>query len=394
MNGGPAAGLYVHVPFCSAICPYCDFAVRKGGGEKVPAYLAALKRELSWLAERAAEAPPGDPLAALLTDSFDTFYLGGGTPSVLPEASLADLVAAARKALRFAPATKLFFEANPEDVNAESLAAWRRQGVHLLSLGVQSLDDAALVQLGRRHTAQEAETAISAAKEAGFPTVSVDLIYGRPGQTTAAWRAELERAIALGPDHFSCYELEIHERTVFGKKKAAGKFRELPEGEQAELFELTHQVLAGHGYEGYEVSNFARAPEHRSQHNQKYWQHVPYLGLGPGAHSYSRNLRWWNLRDEPTWRKALKDGLAPIEAAETLAAKDLALESLMLGLRTRAGADLAFIQERWGLDVAAMNRERIAAWIEDGFLEPAPGRLKPTLKGYAVADRLAAELEL
>lgn len=391
------AGLYVHVPFCSAVCPYCDFAVRKGGREKVPAYLAAVRRELAWLAERAAAAPPGDKLAALLAGPFDTLYFGGGTPSVLGEADLAVLLAQLRQALPFAADTRLFFEANPEDVNPESLAAWRRQGAHLLSLGVQSLDDGALRLLGRRHSAAEAEKAIAAAKAAGFPTLSVDLIYGRPGQTPEAWRRELERAAALAPDHFSLYELEIHERTVFGKKKARGAFPELPEPLQAELFELTHEVLAQHGYAAYEVSNFARAPEHRSAHNSKYWRHVPYLGIGPGAHSYSGNLRWWNLRDEPTWRRALEDGLAPIEAAEKLEAKDLVLESLMLGLRTRDGADLGAIQDRWGLDLLAdpRNREKIAGWRQEGLLVSGDGpRLVPTLRGYAVADRLAAEIEI
>lgn len=388
------AGLYVHVPFCSAVCPYCDFAVKKGGREKVPAYLAALRRELSWLAERAAGSGPGDPLAALLGGPFDTLYFGGGTPSVLGEEDLAGLIAHLRRILPFAAETRLFFEANPEDVHPASLEGWRRQGVHLLSLGVQSLDDEALRLLGRRHTAAEAESAIRAAREAGFPTLSFDLIYGRPGQDPVAWRRELENAVALGPDHLSLYELEIHERTSFGKRKARGAFRELPEPLQAELFELTHRVLADHGYEAYEVSNFARGPQHRSGHNQKYWHHVPYLGLGPGAHSYSQNLRWWNLRDEPTWRRALKDGLAPIEAAETLAPKDLALESLMLGLRTREGADPAEIRRRWGIDVEPRNTARIAAWKHAGLLADLPGRLVPTLRGFAVADRLAAEIEL
>ena len=388
------AGLYVHVPFCSAVCPYCDFAVKKGGREKVPPYLAALRRELDWLAERARSSGPGDQLATLLAGPFDTLYFGGGTPSVLGEEDLAGLIQHLRGVLPFAAETRLFFEANPEDVSPASLEGWRRQGVHLLSPGVQSLYDVALRLLGRRHTAAEAEAAIRAAREAGFPTLSFDLIYGRPGQDPEAWRRELETAVALRPDHLSLYELEIHERTSFGKRKARGAFRELPEPLQAELFELTHRVLADHGYEAYEVSNFARGPEHRSGHNQKYWHHVPYLGLGPGAHSYSQDLRWWNLRDEPTWRRALKDGLAPIEAAETLEPEDLALESLMLGLRTREGADLAEIRRRWGIDVVAGNAARIAAWIENGFLESIPELLRPTLKGYAVADRLAAELEL
>lgn len=393
-GAGEAAGLYVHVPFCSAICPYCDFAVKKGGPEKIPAWLAALEKELAWLQARAAEAPAGDPLASLLASSFDTVYLGGGTPSVLPEEAFGRLLAKLRQHLDITVDARLFFEANPEDVSPENLAAWRRHGVHMLSLGVQSLNDDALRQLGRRHSAAEAEAAISAARAAGFPTLSVDLIYARPGQTAASWREELRRAIALGPDHFSCYELEVHERTTYGKKKARGAFAELPEALQAELFELTHELLAEHGYEGYEVSNFARGEQHRSRHNQKYWHHVPYLGLGPGAHSFSQNLRWWNLRDEPTWRRALKDGLAPIEAAETLKTADLALESLMLGLRTREGVDLATLQDRWGLDLFANNAPRIHSWQQEGLLEMVPGRLKPTLKGFAVADRLAAEIVL
>lgn len=398
-SGGEAgvsngAGLYVHVPFCSAVCPYCDFAVRKGGREKVPAYLAALRKELDWLAARAGEAPSGDPLADLLALPFDTVYFGGGTPSVLGEEDLAGLLSHLRARLEIAAGARLFFEANPENVTAESLAAWRSAGVHLLSLGVQSLEDDALRLLGRRHSAAEAEAAIRAARASGFPTLSIDLIYARPGQTPDAWRRELENAIALEPDHFSLYELEVHERTSFGKKKAAGKFRELPEPLQAELFELTHGLLAEHGYEAYEVSNFARGREHRSAHNQKYWHHVPYLGLGPGAHSYSRDLRWWNLRDEPAWRRALLDGLAPIEAAETLEAKDLVLESLMLGLRTREGADLAEIRRRWSIDVEAGNAARIAAWKNAGLLADVPHRLVPTLRGFAVADRLAAEIEL
>lgn len=393
-EAGAAAGLYVHVPFCSAICPYCDFAVKKGGPEKIPAWLAALEKELAWLHERAAEAPAGDPLASLLASNFDTVYLGGGTPSVLPEEAFGRLLEKLRQHLDITTGARLFFEANPEDVSPENLEAWRRQGVHLLSLGVQSLNDDALRQLGRRHTATEAEAAIAAARAAGFPTLSIDLIYARPGQTIQSWREELERAIALGPDHFSCYELEIHERTTYGKKKARGAFHELPEMLQAELFELTHELLAEHGYEGYEVSNFARGEQHRSQHNQKYWHHVPYLGLGPGAHSFSQNLRWWNLRDEPTWRRALQEGLAPIEAAEALKPNDLALESLMLGLRTREGVDLDRIHTRWGLDLTTQNAARIQSWQQEGLLEKVSDRLRPTLRGFAVADRLAAEIEI
>ena len=254
-----AAGLYLHVPFCSAVCPYCDFAVTVGGPRSRAAFVEALLAEIALVA--------GGPEGAW---PFDTVYLGGGTPSALAADNLGRILAAVAGAFALAPTARVFLEANPEDVTPAALAAWRALGVGTLSLGVQSFAAGALVFLGRRHRLAAGRRSVERARAAGFDTVSLDLIYGLPGQDAAAWRGDLEAAVALAPDHLSCYQLTVHEGTPLGRRRARGELRELPEEGQAELFELTHGFLASAGYPAYEVSNFARVPEHRSRHNAKY----------------------------------------------------------------------------------------------------------------------------
>jgi len=379
-----AAGLYLHVPFCSAICPYCDFAVVTGSRARRAAFARRLAEEAAlW----------GDsPLA------FDTVYLGGGTPSALLPDELALVLDAARAALGIDPGARLYLEANPEDATAESLAAWRALGVATLSLGVQSFDAAALRFLGRRHGPDEARRAVALAREAGFDTVSIDLIYGLPGEDERGWRADLAAAVALAPDHLSCYQLTVHEGTPFGRRKERGALAELPEEGQAELFDLAHRFLADAGYPAYEVSSFARAPEHRSRHNHKYWDHTPYLGLGPSAHSFSvlagGPRRWWNERRLGAYEARVAAGERPIAGEEALSPADLALEALMLGLRTVEGIDLAGFRGRYGVDLAASNGAWIARLIDEGHLHDASGRLAPTRRGLAVADALARGFEL
>ena len=393
-------GLYVHVPFCSAICPYCDFAVRVGNAADGSGFVDSLLVELDGLVSGEALAhhsPVAEAVSRLVageSGEFDTIYFGGGTPSVLAEQDLRRLLEALRQLLSIADDVKLFFEANPEDVTKESLALWPDLGVSMLSLGVQSFDAEALRFLGRRHDTDEARRAVNLALQADFDIVSVDLIYGFPEQTEDAWRRDLDTAIELSPQHLSCYELEIHPRTVFGKRHAQGKLKELPEDDQADLFLLTHQHLAENGYEGYEVSNFANAPEHRSGHNAKYWHHVPYLGLGPSAHSYADGKRWWNERHAPRWSRRLREGRGAIDSHEELSPVDLAVEAVMLGLRTADGVDLASVQRRFGVALHAQNAEQIARWTSSGLVELDGTRLRATTSGMAVADRLAAEMSI
>src|SRR5215218_8299567 len=289
-------GLYLHIPFCSAICPYCDFAVLTGGPERRAQFTDHLIREIGmW----SSDLGP--------FQGMDTVYFGGGTPSALSPEQLGRIIEAAKTYLPVREDAWIFLEANPEDVTPESVLAWRDLGVRTLSLGIQSFDAEALAFLGRRHSPQQARQSVELARGAGFHTVALDLIYGLPGQSAEAWRRTLETAVSLQPDHISCYQLTIHEGTPFGFRLKRGKLAEAPEESQAELFLLTHSFLKDAGWPGYEVSNFARSPEHQSRHNRKYWDHTPYLGVGPSAHSLaaadasSPARRWWNVRDTPQW---------------------------------------------------------------------------------------------
>ena len=370
------AGLYLHVPFCATVCPYCDFAVRADQRARRERFVASLVTEIEL-------AGPDWQLA------FDTVHFGGGTPSLLEPRQLARILEAVRSGFALAADTRVTLEANPEDVGAERARAWRALGAGTLSLGVQSFDPRALEFLGRRHTPEGARSAFAAARAAGFDTVSLDLIYGHPLDSVDRWRADLEAAMALAPDHISCYQLTVSEGTLLGKRRRRGELHELEEDRQAELFLLTHEFLGERGLHGYEVSNFARSPAHRSRHNRKYWRHVPYLGLGPSAHSFDGRRRWWNERRLDAWEARLARGERPVAGEETLAPRDLAVEELMLGLRTDEGVDIQGFATRHGNDLIAANRDAVARLEREGLLEIARGRLRPTRRGLVVADAIA-----
>lgn len=381
-------GLYLHVPFCSAICPYCDFAVTRGGSDRRTAFVdAAIAEAGLWEGGWAAGA-------------FDTVYLGGGTPSLLPPAELGRLLGALRDRLPVDPRAWLTVEANPEDASPERLAALRELGVDFLSLGVQSFDPAALKFLGRRHDPEGARRAVEHALAAGFPVVSVDLIFGLPEEreSPAGLRRTLEETVALAPQHVSCYQLTFHEGTPFGRGLGRGVIRELPEAEQAASYELVLEVLLAAGYEPYEVSNFARrtdgGADFRSRHNRKYWHHAPYLGLGPSAHSFDGRRRWWNERDEAAWRQRVAAGERPVAGEEVLDREEQALETLMLGLRTAEGVDLSRFRARFGVDLLERNRMLVERLAAEGFVVVEGERLRPTLRGFAVADGLPASFEV
>jgi oxygen-independent coproporphyrinogen-3 oxidase len=389
-------GLYLHIPFCSAICPYCDFSVLKAGVPARKRFVEHLVAEVP-LAARAWAEPR----------AFDTVYFGGGTPSQLPPEDLARVLDACREHLSITSHACVFLEANPEDVTPSLCAAWRRLGVRTLSLGVQAFSDDALRFLGRRHAGEQARAAVEAAQAAGLDTVSLDLIFGLPGQTKEAWQRELVTAVALQPGHISCYQLTIHPRTRFGVAARRGRLAEMPEGEQAVLFELTHRVLGDAGYTAYEVSNFARGRDHESRHNRKYWDHTPYLGLGPSAHSLATAaapgapsaLRWWNELRTPRWESRIAAGERPVEAEESLGPKELATEAVMLGLRTTAGIDLDAFAVRFGFDLLAANAALVERLTAEAHVAVQAGpdrarRLVPTVSGLAIADGLATAFDV
>jgi oxygen-independent coproporphyrinogen-3 oxidase len=370
-----AAGLYVHVPFCTSVCPYCDFAVTIAGEERRRGWVNGTIREAKMYCD--------------LGLRFDTVYLGGGTPSSLEPEQLAQIVDGLRSHLDVDRGVEFFLEINPEDVSEDSVATWRDLGFRFVSLGVQSFDDDDLAFLGRRHSGNDARRAVDLLRETGFHTVSVDLIYGLEGRSVDHWRRQLESVIGLGVEHLSCYQLTVHKKTVLGRRVQRGGVTELGDEDLSKLFFITHELLADAGFEGYEVSNFSSAPEHRSKHNQKYWDHTPYLGLGPSAHSFVDGRRWWNRRKLRLWQKAVSGGRVPVEDEEVPTPAQLALEALMLGFRTSAGVDLERLLDQFGIDVLADNESIVDQLCESGHIEVDGSHLRPTLAGLAIADTLA-----
>lgn len=373
-----SAGLYIHVPFCTSVCPYCDFAVTIAGDERRDGYLRALECEIAAAQKHGLR--------------FDTVYFGGGTPSSLDPDQLGRILEVVFSELDIASETTLHLEINPEDVNRDSTAAWRDLGFAFASVGVQSFDDETLAFLGRKHDAETAGRAAELLVDAGFETVSVDLIFGLPGQDVVEWERQLRIALDLGVHHLSCYQLTIHGGTVFGRRRSRGEFDELAEDPQAELYLLTHEILGEAGWQGYEVSNFAAAPRHRSLHNQKYWDHTPYIGLGPSAHSFDGRRRWWNQRKLRLWVAALLEGSSSIEGSEDLTDAELFFESVMLGLRTAEGIDVEGLRQRFGPEIATVDDSAIERFIGTGHLRSDGSRVFPSPNGLAIAEALVRSI--
>lgn len=370
--------VYLHWPYCARICPYCDFNVvrDRGRAEEQAALIEAMLADLS---EQAVRLGPR---------RLVSIFFGGGTPSLMPPEAAGRLIEAAHRLFPTTDPVEVTLEANPTDAETSRYRAFAQAGVNRLSLGVQSLDDAALRFLGRDHDAGSARGAVEAA-QAVFGRVSIDLIYARPGQTAAAWRAELEEALALGPEHVSPYQLTIEERTAFGRAFARGTLVPPPEDDQADLFDLTQDVLEGAGFEAYEVSNHARGPAARSAHNLAVWRGVEYLGVGPGAHG---RLNLDGARAATVAQRRVPDYLAAVRdtglgwaEAEDLSPLATAEERLMLGLRTAEGVELAGLAP---LDLS----DRLSALVEAGLMTQAAGRIAATPAGRRVLDGLVRAL--
>ena len=360
-------GLYVHIPFCLSKCPYCDF-YSETGTSMVSAWLTALEQEM-----------------LLYKDSFnrfDTLYIGGGTPTVLEEPLLHNLFDHLYRVFRFTDDAEITVEANPGDVTSEKLAVLKECGVNRISLGVQSFDDKALTFLKRRHTAKEAVRALDLIGSQGFLSLGIDLIYGIPGQTLDGWIGTLEQAVLFHPEHISCYQLTPAKNTELWEMLAGEEVRLPDEPEGEALFVATAEYLEEHRYLHYEISNFAWGEENRSRHNQKYWQHTTYLGLGPSAHSFKDGKRWWNVRSVEQYCGLLKQGRAPVSGEEHLTPEQRELESLFLGLRTSGGITLSQL---------TANREGnalLTELLQQDYVKLIGRQVVPTRKGFLVADRL------
>jgi oxygen-independent coproporphyrinogen-3 oxidase len=366
-------GLYIHIPFCLRKCAYCGF-YSITDRSLIPAFRSALRREMALYRGWAA--------------SFDTLYIGGGTPSILPEGDLEGLIADTRTAFTIATDAEITVEANPADITKSLLALLRRSGVNRLNIGIQSFNDGILAFLGRRHNQKQAEEAIAAARRAGIENIGIDLIYGVPGQSMDVWLSTLRAAVALTPDHLSCYQLTLEEGTPLAERCSRGEVVLPEEAVQADFFCNTSKFLEENSYLHYEVSNFAR-PGRESRHNGKYWNHTHYLGLGPAAHSFDGRRRWWNHRSVKTYRENLAAGKTPVIDSELLTDEQLRLEALFLGFRTRKGVDLEGYQRRYHFDLLTEKGKMIRYLTDEGLAEIRDGFLRPTRNGMAVADSLA-----
>lgn len=367
MNNEAPAGLYLHIPFCRSKCRYCDF-YSVASPAAIPVWLEAVKSEVLLYQESFPE--------------FDSLYLGGGTPTSLGERELAALIECLRKHFTFSSESEISIEANPDDISTDKLKAIGDLGINRISLGVQSLDDRDLQYLGRSHSGKQALKALEMIRSCGFAAIGVDLMYGLEVQRIPGWKRTMDQVLQFRPEHLSCYQLTLESGTPLGKMKAEGLVRTIGEKLETAFFVFTSRYLERHGYRHYEISNFARSREFQCRHNRKYWNHVPYLGLGPSAHSFQAGSRWWNVRSIKQYCQLLAMGKAPMEAREALTQEQLDLEALALGLRTSDGVALHTAGGRlqWGKAFEQLQQSHLA--------KVNNGRIQPTRRGFLVADSL------
>ena len=367
------AGLYIHIPFCKSKCGYCSFYSIKSLN-LIPDFIDALKKEIKFYSN---------------FKSFDTVYLGGGTPSLLTPQQLETILKTVRKFYRINPHAEITIEVNPGDMSLEYFQALRSLGITRLNIGIQSFDDQLLKFLGRRHSASDALASMEAARKAGFSNIGLDLIHGVQHQNLKSWEKTLQKVIILKPEHISCYQLSLAPKTPLYQTYQEQGMKLPSNGQQVKYFFATSEILEDAGYLHYEVSNFARKECLKSKHNLKYWQHTPYLGLGPAAHSFLRNKRWWNKSSVTRYIKDIFQDKIPVEDTENLTPAQLQMEALFLGLRTSTGIDLNLYKTKYGVDLLEDKKSIIGSLIKNNLVEIKDNFLRPTLAGMAVADSLA-----
>ncbi|HPE10999.1 MAG: coproporphyrinogen III oxidase [Actinobacteria bacterium] len=363
---------YLHVPFCASRCGYCDFNTYTAdelGGFRFEPYVRAVSGEI----ELAADVCVGPPLASI--------FIGGGTPSLLPVSHLNELLDALRASFGLEPGAEVTLEANPENVSPESLVGWLEAGVTRLSIGMQSADPDALTVLQRVHTPGAAVAAARTARTEGFEHISLDLIYGVPGQSLDSWRSTLLSALAGEPDHISAYALGVERGTALERQVRRGEVPAPDPDFAAAQYDLADEVLMQHGLSWYEISNWAR-PGGQCEHNLGYWRGDNWWGFGPGAHSHVDGVRWWNVKRPGTYQSMLAAGSSPAAAREVVSTEGRELEEVMLQVRLAHG-----------IPADVYPPQRTARLRDTGLLEDADGaRLRLTRKGRMLADAVVRVL--
>lgn len=372
-------GAYVHVPFCRVRCGYCDFntyTATELRGVSQATYRDEVAVEIALAAEVLGAVDAVRPLA--------TVFFGGGTPTLLPARDLVGMLDGLREAFGLRDGAEVTVEANPDSVTPDSLRELAAGGVTRASIGMQSAVPKVLATLDRTHDPANVPAAVAAAKGAGL-AVSVDLIYGTPGESMADWRTSLEAALALEPDHVSAYSLIVEDGTQMARKIRRGELPDIDPDVQADMYELADELLGGAGFEWYEVSNWSRGGAHPSRHNLSYWLDADWWGFGPGAHSHVGGVRWWNAKHPAAYAQRLHDGETPAVGREVLDADTKRLERVMLGVRLREGLDAGELADR----------TPVAGLIADGLVDARAalaGRIVPTLRGRLLGDAVARRL--
>jgi oxygen-independent coproporphyrinogen-3 oxidase len=376
------AGIYLHIPFCRQACHYCDFHFSTSLKTKDD-LLMALQQEIR-LQEHYFDArgETGHPL--------ETLYFGGGTPSLLGGEELQRLTGQLTAAFPFAGEAEVTLEANPDDLGAAKVRELVRAGVNRLSIGVQSFFDEDLRFMNRLHNAAQAEAAVKRAQDAGITNISIDLMYGIPGLTPERWRENLSKAFALQVPHLSCYALTVEERTALSHMIRTGKMVAPDEAAAAVHFRALRAAAAQQGFEHYEISNFA-LPGFRSRHNSSYWTGAPYLGLGPGAHSFNGEVRQWNVRNNNVYIRALQEGRIPAES-EILTKDQHFNETVMIRLRTIEGLRLEDVRSQFGNAYRTHLEKEAQPFIEKGWLRAENDHLQLSESGMLFADRISSGL--
>jgi oxygen-independent coproporphyrinogen-3 oxidase len=378
-------GIYIQVPFCQTKCTYCNFHTAVVSRERFQPYAEAVCREICGSPEMNA-AP------------IDSVYFGGGTPSLLDPAALAQILEALR-ARGAVESAELTLEADPETIAPEKAAAWLAAGFNRISLGVQSFHDNELKAAGRMHRRADIFAAVETLRSEGFKNISMDLIAGLPHQTRDSWESSVDELLAIRPEHISIYLLEVDEGSRLGRESLAGGTRYSapaipPDDDQAEFYESACERLAAAGYDHYEISNWG-LPGRHSRHNLKYWRREPYIGLGAGAHSFDGRTRWANVHDSLRYVDLIQKGISPREQIETVTPEQALDEEIFLGLRQLDGIDLAEIERRTKSEFAsraASLRERIEKLREQGLVEVEGTRVRLAPNRLTVSNEVFVEL--
>jgi oxygen-independent coproporphyrinogen III oxidase len=389
--------LYLHIPFCKTRCTYCDFNTYTNlsflHGRYVKALVKETKRTLAAISNNVY-----DPLKPLPVDTaasgekpvIHSVFFGGGTPSLLPPLMIEKVMDAIRQNAILPTENEVTLEANPGTISLEKAQALRRAGINRLSFGVQTFDDEALRLLGRTHDSAGAIEAYKIARQAGFSEINLDFIYALPDQTLQNWRENLEKAIALEPDHFSLYALTIEENTEMGKRHSTNRLNLPDEDTAADMYLLALEMLEQAGYEQYEISNWAKKPatKHASQHNLVYWRNQPYIGLGVGAHSCYAGYRYPVIRDPAEYIEKLKNNLSVVDQTEVEAitpALRLA-DTVILALRLNEGLEIAKIEREFGKPLEEFFPQVVPPLISNGLMVEKNGRLRLTVKGRLLSN--------